>query len=231
MIRPLIRPMILTVPGLLGSADDHWQTRWERERRDARRVDLGNWEDPDRAVWMSRIDQAVADARAPVVLVAHSLGCHAVRWWANALGPSGAATVLGALLVAPPATGRPDLDPRIARFGNGPPRALPFVSLLVASEDDPYATLAESRLLARRWGAGLVNIGRAGHINARSRLGSWPQGQKMAELLRDARTGTVRLLARQARALLLDPGPRRDVPSPSGADPRAAAIEEARLRP
>ncbi|MGY2736414.1 RBBP9/YdeN family alpha/beta hydrolase [Sphingomonas sp. UYP23] len=201
----MISPVILTVPGLLGSGDDHWQTRWERERSDTHRIDLGAWDDPNRTVWMSRIDQAVAAARGPVVLVAHSLGCQAVTWWANASGPSGASSVLGALLVAPPATDRPALDPRIARFGNDPRRALPFVSLLVASEDDPYATMRESRALARKWGAGLVEIGRAGHINARSGLAHWPQGQAAAELLRDARTGNVRILARQAQALLLEP--------------------------
>ncbi|WP_010186437.1 RBBP9/YdeN family alpha/beta hydrolase [Sphingomonas sp. PAMC 26605] len=201
----MISPVILTVPGLLGSGTDHWQTRWERERADTHRIELGDWDNPNRTVWMSRIDQAVTAARGPVVLVAHSLGCQAVTWWANALGPSGASSVLGALLVAPPATERAALDPRIARFGNDPRRALPFVSLLVASEDDPYATLAESQALARKWGAGLVDMGLAGHINARSGLGSWPQAQAVAELLRDARTGNVRLLADQAQALLLDP--------------------------
>lgn len=217
----MIAPVILTVPGLLGSGHDHWQTRWERERADTHRIELGEWDNPNRTVWMSRIDQAVTAARGPVVLVSHSLGCQAVTWWANALGPSGASSVLGALLVAPPATERAALDPRIARFGNDPRRALPFVSLLVASEDDPYATLAESQALARKWGAGLVDMGLAGHINARSGLGSWPQGQAVAELLRDARTGNVRLLADQAQALLLDPDA-TPAPSRAGTPGRAA---------
>ena len=212
----MIRPVLLTVPGLLGSSDDHWQTRWERERSDTHRIDLGDWDNPNRTVWMSGIDQAVAAARGPVVLVAHSLGCQAVTWWANASGPSGASSVLGALLVAPPATERAALDQRIARFGNDPRRALPFVSLLVASEDDPYATIVESQALARKWGSGLVDIGRAGHINARSGLGSWPQEQAAAELLRDARTGNVRTLARQAQAVLLDAEFDATRPIPSG---------------
>lgn len=202
----MIRPLILTVPGLLGSGEDHWQTRWERERSDCHRIDMGEWDDPVRTAWMSRIEQAITAARRPVVLVAHSLGCQAVAWWANAIGISGASTVLGALLVAPPATDRPGVDPRIARFGAVPRRALPFVSLVIASEDDDYATIEESRVMARQWGSALVDIGHAGHINARSGLGAWPQGQAVAELLRDARTGNLRLLARQAQALLLDPG-------------------------
>ncbi|WP_457849462.1 RBBP9/YdeN family alpha/beta hydrolase, partial [Staphylococcus aureus] len=84
---------------------------------------------------------------------------------------------------------RTELDPRIARFAHEPRRGLPFVSLLIASEDDPYATIEESQALARLWGAGLVDMGKAGHINTRSGLGSWPQGQAVAELLRDTRTG------------------------------------------
>lgn len=225
----MIRPLILTVPGLLGSGDDHWQTRWECERHDTHRIDLGDWDDPNRTVWMSRIDQAVTAACAPVVLVAHSLGCQAVTWWANALGPSGASTVLGALLVAPPATDRTALDPRIARFGSDPRRALPFVSLLIASEDDPYATIDESRAMARKWRAGFVAIGQAGHINARSGLGHWRQGQAVAELLRDARTGNLRLLARQAHALLIDPGPRHPAPSFRGPDTLASRDDDAEV--
>ena len=89
------RPRILTIPGLWNSGADHWQTRWERERDDCARIELGCWDDPIRNVWMSRIDQAIYEARGDIVLVAHSLGCHAVAWWAKQLGPSGSARVRG----------------------------------------------------------------------------------------------------------------------------------------
>lgn len=67
----MIRPIILTVPGLLGSGDDHWQTLWERERDDTHRIDLGDWEEPNRTVWMSRIGQQhfVHAARGGIVRV------------------------------------------------------------------------------------------------------------------------------------------------------------------
>ena len=92
----MIRPLFLTVPGLHGSEADHWQRRWERERTDCRGVELGSWDDPVRNTWIGRIDEAVSASACPVVLVAHSLGCQAVAWWANLMGATGASTVLGA---------------------------------------------------------------------------------------------------------------------------------------
>ena len=177
------RPRILTIPGLWNSGADHWQTRWERERDDCARIELGCWDDPIRTVWMSRIDQAVYEARGDIVLVAHSLGCHAVAWWAKQLGPSGSAQVRGALLVAPPDVDRTDADPRILRFGLTPIVTLPFRSVVVASRNDPYATMVRSKEMARAWGAHLIDVGERGHINAASNLGNWPDGQDMLSVL------------------------------------------------
>ena len=95
-------PLLLTVPGLGDSGRRHWQSIWEHEREDCRKVELGMWDRPHRNTWVNKLNQAVADADRPVVLVAHSLGCHAVAWW-NALERPGAdGKVVGALLVAPP---------------------------------------------------------------------------------------------------------------------------------
>lgn len=181
-------PLVLTVPGLWNSGPDHWQSAWERERRDCRRVELGCWNDPIRNVWISRVDQAVHDAEQDVVLVAHSLGCHAVAWWAQLVGQAGTARVKGALLVAPPDIDLPDADPRIVRFRPTPTALLPFPSLLVASHDDHYATFERQAAIAELWGALLVDVGELGHINAASRLGSWEQGQQLLSIL----TGGVR---------------------------------------
>lgn len=41
-------PLVLMVPGLNNSGPSHWQTLWERERRDCQRVDLGMWDQPPR---------------------------------------------------------------------------------------------------------------------------------------------------------------------------------------
>lgn len=78
-------PSILNVPGLNNSCAEHWQSRWEWQYPWFHRVNLGMWSGPDRNIWVQRLDQAIRAAGQPVILVAHSLGCLAVAWWA-ALG-------------------------------------------------------------------------------------------------------------------------------------------------
>ena len=183
-------PLCLTVPGLQGSGPDHWQSRWEAERHDCERVDLGCWDAPIRNVWMSRLDQAVSRAPGPVVLIGHSLGCLAIAWWASFLGEAVAGPVLGALLVAPPDVDAPGAHPLIRRFAPCPRTVLPFPSLVVASRDDPYATIERSREMAGQWLSGFVDVGIAGHINALSDLGAWDAGQRLLERFIDgARQG------------------------------------------
>lgn len=194
------RPLVLIVPGLENSGPYHWQTAWEHERDDCRRVELGCWDDPIRTVWISRLDQAVHDARRDVILVAHSLGCHTVAWWSHLLGPSGVSQVRGALLVAPPDVDRPGIDPRISRFAPTPPRRLPFPTLLVASHDDHYASFERARAMARLWGAVFVDAGSCGHINADSSLGCWNEGQRLlTALLGDDNIPRQPLVERVAR--------------------------------
>jgi len=60
---------------------------------------------------------------------------------------------------------------------------LPFKSTLVASSDDPYCTPARAAQFAAAWRSDLVAIGAAGHVNADSGLGDWPQGQALLQTL------------------------------------------------
>ena len=69
---------ILIVPGWSGSGPDHWQSRWERSLKTARRIEQQHWREPEREAWVGRIVTAVAEAKLPPVLVAHSLGVAAV---------------------------------------------------------------------------------------------------------------------------------------------------------
>ena len=174
-------PLCLTVPGLRGSGPDHWQSRWEAERQDCERVDLGCWDAPIRNVWISRLDQAVSRAPGPVVLVGHGLGCLAIAWWASFLGEAVAGPVLGALLVAPSDVDAPGAHPLLRRFAPCPHGVLPFPSLVIASRNDPYATIGRAREMAGQWLSGFVDIGEAGHINGGSDLGAWDHGQQLLE--------------------------------------------------
>ena len=177
--QPLQQPRVLTVPGLDGSGPAHWQTLWEQLRVDTGRVELGQWTLPHRNSWISRLDQAIREARRPVVLAAHSLGCVAVAWWAAFAGRLPGNRVIGALLVAPADVDKPGTSERITPFAPMPIRRLPFPSLLVASRDDPWMRFDRARDLARHWGSKLVDAGMLGHINADSDLADWPEGQAL----------------------------------------------------
>jgi len=126
----------------------------------------------------------VQQASPPVYLVAHSLGCVAVAHWA---ADRYAARIAGALLVAPPWLSAPDTCPEELRgFLPIPIGRLPFHSLLVASENDPYLPIEIAVRLARSWGSEFVNAGRQGHINIASGHGPWPAGERLLEGLCEA---------------------------------------------
>jgi len=179
------RPVIVTVPGLNGSGPGHWQTLWEQSRDDCIRADLGAWSSPRRNAWVTRLDLAIRSSQAPVILAAHSLGCLAVAWWAELAGQPWGWPVAGALLAAPPDVDRADACAELRHFGPSPRTMLPFPSILVASEDDPYATPQRSFDMARDWGSHFVNAGPIGHINAASGVGWWNEGQELIERLID----------------------------------------------
>jgi predicted alpha/beta hydrolase family esterase len=183
---------VLSVPGLDNSGPGHWQTLWEETRGDTLRVELGQWARPHRNSWIGRLDQAIQSARTPAVLVAHSLGCIAVAWWAAFAGRLPGNRVIGALLVAPADCDDPDTDPRILPFAPIPLRRLPFPSLLVASRDDPWLRFERAEELAARWGSTMVDVGHSGHINADSALNDWPDGQALLGRLLPDETGPGR---------------------------------------
>lgn len=171
------RPTILTVPGLMNSGPRHWQTIWEAELPDCRRVELGRWDAPHRNSWISNLGHAIGRVDGPVVLAAHSLGCHAVAWWAAFECQEWSEKIIGALLVAPPELDSGVADPRLRSFGPVPKALLPFPSIVVASRNDPYISINRARLLAQFWGSHFVDAGDTGHINADSDLGHWDYGQ------------------------------------------------------
>jgi predicted alpha/beta hydrolase family esterase len=184
--RLALPPLVLTVPGLNNSGERHWQTIWERERDDCFRVEMGSWDKPHRNTWVNKLNLAVHQAGRPVVLVAHSLGCLAVAWWAEYERPALGNPVVGALLVAPPDVDLPGADPRIAPFGICPRGPLPFPAFLVASQNDPWCKLKTARQLARDWQVRFAATGAIGHINAESGIGGWEFGRMLLNRLLDS---------------------------------------------
>lgn len=180
-------PSFLIVPGLNDSGSHHWQSLWQGLLKNARKAELGSWGNPDREDWVVRLDEAIKSLRPPVVICAHSLGCHAVAWWAATKAKNGGFPVAGAMLVAPPDCDRRERLPNVSGFSPMPFARLPFPSFLIASRDDTYASIDDARGMARTWGARFIDGGRLGHINAESELGLWPQGLSLlGRLLRVA---------------------------------------------
>lgn len=179
----------MVLPGWQGSGPGHWQSRWEQVHGYTR-VEQHDWDRPLRGDWTARLEEVLLDlpapessaATAPVILVAHSLGCLLVAAWAA--HSRNTQRVAGALLVAPPDVSTPALQPVLASWATWPLQRLPFPAILIASQDDPFCSPARSRDFAQAWGAQWVDAGCAGHLNADSGLGDWPEGHAyLARLL------------------------------------------------
>jgi hypothetical protein len=174
-----VNASVLIVPGLYDSGPEHWQSYWERTRGDCLRVQQRDWQTPARSDWVAALDAAVATFRSPPVLVAHSLGCCTVAHWAQTTKLRARA----ALLVAPSDVEAPSYPPGTVGFAPMPLERLPFPAIVVASSDDEYVSMERAAAFAQAWGARLVEIGRAGHINSASGLGAWLDGQRLLEEL------------------------------------------------
>lgn len=172
-------PSLLIVPGYTGSGPRHWQTLWEQKLAFARRVEMPDWDHPDRGAWVEALDQAVAGSAEPPVLIAHSCGVSTVVHWA-ALG---ARPVRAALLVAPADTDSPSYPREALTFHPLPSVRLPFPSIVVASSNDPYCTLERAEALARVWGCRFISAGPSGHINVDAGFGPWPEGERILAAL------------------------------------------------
>lgn len=164
---------ILIVPGYSGSSEQHWQTRWEQKLSTARRVEQRSWDDPDPDEWSEAVADAVNEATRPVILVGHSIGVAACI---RAI-PKFQRPVAGVFFVAPPDVSDPAIEPASLRaFGPYPRDPLPFPSVVVASQNDPYSSLAAADDIAAAWGSLFVDAGESGHLNDDSGHGPWPEG-------------------------------------------------------
>jgi predicted alpha/beta hydrolase family esterase len=138
-------------------------------------------EDWDHAIcdeWVAAIDREVAAIGPNTIIVAHSLGCLAVAHWAA----RHAVTIRGALLVAVPDPSAPAF-PSASSVGFSPvPSArLPFRSIVVASNDDPYAAISYAQSCASTWGSEFLDVGARGHLNAASQLDDWAEGYQLLQ--------------------------------------------------
>lgn len=167
---------ILILPGLGGAKPGHWQMRWAERMTSAAIVEQADWLEPDAEDWIATIDQACRLTTRPVVLVAHSTSVSAVVHAAPRLPDN----VCAAFLVAPT-----DVELSLAApvathvFRPIPRDPLPFPSMVVASDNDPYVSIDRAVEFATCWGSDFHQAGEAGHINVASGHGPWPEGLLM----------------------------------------------------
>lgn len=172
----------LIVPGLNGSPVGHWQHYWAHDTAGCDMVEQEDSSVPRLTDWLHTLEACIAASAPGVILVAHSLGCALVGLLARR---PAAAHVGGALLVAPAdVSSLATQHPTSAEFAAGMAGSLPFASIVVASRNDPFMTFEAAERQADIWGAAVVDLGAAGHINIASGYGRWSDGRTLADGLR-----------------------------------------------
>jgi len=175
---------ILILPGWQNSGPAHWQSRWEALHGDVR-VEQHDWMRPLRGDWISRLEDVLLAQTGPSILVAHSLGCMLTAAWAS--HSRNTHLVAGALLVAPGDSEQEELQLPLKSWLPVPLNRLPFKSILLGSQNDPYCSLARAKSFADAWGSEFMDYGARGHINAESGLGDWPEGRVLLAQLSSSR--------------------------------------------
>jgi len=174
---------ILIIPGLGDSGENHWQTYWLKSFGHSVKLNQDDWNEPKPGKWLERLNATILKLDCPVILVAHSLAVSLVVHWAHQYDNS---NIKGALLVAPADVDSPAHTPDVVRgFAPMPTAKLPFPSIVVTSENDPYVDLDRAKYFAEQWGSDFINIGPKGHINSDSNLQFWEEGQLILQKLKN----------------------------------------------
>jgi predicted alpha/beta hydrolase family esterase len=173
---------VLILPGLFNSGPKHWQSLWHEKHPEYHRIKQENWEAPRCDDWVRTLADAIRKIGSPVILAGHSSACALVGYYAAQYG-DGDGRVAAAFLVGPSDTEGPSYPAGPTGFAPMPLQKLPFKSVVVTSTDDPYVTLERAKFFASSWGSRLITLENAGHINAASGYGPWPEGLKWLEEL------------------------------------------------
>ncbi len=182
-------PTLLLIPGLRDEAPGHWQSILAGQWPGAVSLPALGRQNIDLAARVAQIEEAVQGIKGPVVIVAHSGGAVATAHWAQRTR----AAVHGALLATPPLFDGPvgPEFPDLAEFQRHgwtpiPRSPLPFRGIVAASRNDPLGSYEGVSELARGWGARLVDLGEAGHLNPASGFGPWPAALELVRELAEA---------------------------------------------
>ena len=166
----------LILPGWQGSAEEHWQSHWQRSLPNSARVEQQDWLNPQRDDWVAALNQAIAADPRPLILIAHSLGCVTVAHWAAQAPVELLRRVRGALLVAPADVERSGCPAPLQNFAPITRDLLPFPSLPVGSHTAAAASARRAIAVSRAMGCEAAILTGAGHINVKSGHRYWEQG-------------------------------------------------------
>jgi predicted alpha/beta hydrolase family esterase len=132
-----------------------------------------DWYTPNIDVWSQTLAEQINAQPAPLVIIAHSFGCLATVHAAERVQHR----VCAALLVAP-------VDPNLFGIAHRLNlTALPFASIVVGSRNDPWMAFDWAQWWAKCWHSKFIDLGHAGHINSKSKLGDWTAGWMLAQSL------------------------------------------------
>ena len=174
-------PHLLIIPGLGDSGEKHWQSFWLQKFTNSTKVIQDNWDEPQLQQWLARLDENIQKIQQPTIFVAHSLAVSLVMHW---ITQNNNPNIIGAFLVAPADVNSPKHTPDFLRhFSPIPTHILPFPSIVIGTENDPYISLERAKELASHWGSDFANIGNKGHINSESNLEYWEEGQEFLKQL------------------------------------------------
>jgi predicted alpha/beta hydrolase family esterase len=166
----------LVLPGWQGSGEDHWQTHWQKALPNTSRLQVTSWVKPDPQEWREALEATLQQLDAPVVLIAHSLGCINLVNWPEQASAELLKKIQAALLVAPADVERPGCPDALQPFAPISRKPLPFPALVLGSKNDPAASAQRVSELANLWQVPYEILGRVGHINTASGHHRWEEG-------------------------------------------------------
>jgi serine hydrolase len=172
-----MRVPLLILPGRNNSGPQHWQSLWQERRSDALRIEPATWGIPELDDWMAALERSLNASPEPPILVGHSMGSLLGVCWASQHRAD--LPISGMFLVAPPNVRREGFP--AATFMNIPESPMPYPTLVVASETDPYCPIDVAKQMATTWQAGFVSVGDRGHIATEPGNGSWEEGWHLLE--------------------------------------------------
>jgi predicted alpha/beta hydrolase family esterase len=169
---------VLIVPGLRNSDEQHWQSLWQTQLPNSKRIQVDDWSTPDLDKWKTGIRAELNALDKPAVIIAHSFGTLA----SASIAAEFPDKIAALFLVAP-------ADPDKFRIGQRLPQTpLNVPAKIIASSNDPWLTDSRAAYWALQWGADFLRLNNVGHINSESNLGVWPEGiQLLRQLLRSAK--------------------------------------------